>query len=181
MTILIIIVSVIAGLIALVLIVALFAKKGYSIGREVIINRPGQEVFDYVKMLKNQDYYSKWVMADPNKKKDFRGTDGTVGFVYAWDGNKEAGKGEQEITKIKEGEQVDSELRFERPFKGIAQARTITEPIGNNQTKVKWHFDSSMNYPMNFMLLFMDMDKLLGKDMETSLERLKGILEGKSA
>jgi hypothetical protein len=30
------------------------------------------------------------------------------------------------------------------------------------------------------MLLFMDMDKMIGKDFETGLENLKGILEKKT-
>jgi len=75
-------------LIALLLIVALFIKNDYSVEREITINKPRQEVFDYVKLLKNQDHYSKWVMTDPGMKKDFTGTDGTVGFVYAWDSQK---------------------------------------------------------------------------------------------
>lgn len=62
---------------------------------------------------------------DPNMKKDFRGTDGTVGFVYAWDGNKKAGKGEQEIKKITEGERVDVEVRFEKPLKESLQPRLL--------------------------------------------------------
>lgn len=40
-------------------------------------------------------------MTDPNMRKNFKGTDGTVGFCYAWDGNKKAGKGEQEIIALK--------------------------------------------------------------------------------
>ncbi|MDQ3683867.1 MAG: SRPBCC family protein, partial [Bacteroidota bacterium] len=96
-------------LIAIPLIIALFVKKEYTVERDITINKPKQEVFNYVKYLKNQDNYSKWVRTDPAMKKDFRGTDGTVGFVYAWDGNKKAGKGEQEIKNIMEGERVDVE------------------------------------------------------------------------
>ncbi len=77
----------IGALIAVLLIVALFVKKEYTIEREITINKPKTEVFNYVKHLKNQDNYSKWVMQDPGMKKEFRGTDGTVGFVYAWDSN----------------------------------------------------------------------------------------------
>ncbi len=94
----------VAILIAIPLIVALFVKKEYVVEREVTINKPKEAVFDYVKYLKNQDNYSKWVRMDPNIKKDFRGTDGTVGFVYAWNGNEKAGKGEQEIKNITQGE-----------------------------------------------------------------------------
>ena len=166
---------VVAILIAIPLIVALFVKKEYAVEREVTINKPKEEVFNYVKHLKNQDNYSKWVRMDPNMKKDFRGTDGTVGFVYAWDGNKDAGKGEQEIKNITEGERVDVEVRFEKPFEGMATAPIITEAMAENQTKVKWGMKGKSTYPMNFMNLFMD--GMLGKDLEISLTTLKGILE----
>ena len=42
-------------------------------------------------------------MADPNMKKSYSDIDGTVGFIYAWDGNKEAGKGEQESKTSSKG------------------------------------------------------------------------------
>ena len=174
---LLIILAVVAMLIALILIIAVFSKKEYTLERAISINKPKQEVFDYVKLLKNQDHYSKWVMRDPNMKKDFRGTDGTVGFIYAWDGNKQAGKGEQEIRKITEGERIDMEVRFERPFKAVSETYMTTENPGGNQTEVKWVFGSKLKYPMNLMLVFMNMDKLLGKDIERSLTTLKGILE----
>jgi hypothetical protein len=34
-----------------------------------------------------------------------------------------------------------------------------------------------MPYPMNLMLLCMNMDKMIGKDLETGLTNLKGVLE----
>lgn len=177
MSVLLIIVLVIAGLVALILILALFAKKGYSIYREIVIHKPKQEIFNYIKLLKNQDYYNKWVMRDPAMKKDFTGTDGTVGFIYAWDGNKQAGEGEQEIKAIKDGERIDIEIRFIRPFAGVSDSYITTTAVSAHQTNLKWSFASKMRYPMNAMLLFMNMDKLLGKDLETSLNTLKGILE----
>ncbi len=60
-------------LIAIPLVIALFVKKEYAVEREVTINKPKQVVFNYVKHLKNQDNYNKWVRMDPNMKKDFRG------------------------------------------------------------------------------------------------------------
>lgn len=157
------------------LIVALFVDKEYSIERQITINKPKTDVFNYLRHLKNQDYYSKWVMTDPNMKKTFKGTDGTVGFVYAWDGNKDAGKGEQEIKNIIEGERVDVEVRFIKPFEGLAIAPIVTEPVSENQTKVKWALKGKSRYPMNIMNLFID--NMLGKDLESSLTTLKSILE----
>lgn len=168
----------IVGIIVLLLIIAVFVKKEYAVEREVTINKPKQEVFDYVKMVKNQDNYSVWNQKDPNSKKSATGTDGTVGFIYAWDSdNKDVGKGEQEIKKISEGERVDFELRFERPFKATDNAYMTTEDAGENQTKVRWGFNGKMPYPMNLFLLFMDMDKMLGGDLQSGLDNLKTILE----
>jgi uncharacterized membrane protein len=68
MNILITIVLVLVGIIALLLIIALFNKKEYFIQCQVTINAPNQKVFDYIKLLKNQDHFNKWVMAKANRK-----------------------------------------------------------------------------------------------------------------
>src|SRR6187551_152729 len=134
------------GLIALFFALALFMKKEYTIQREIVISKPKYVVFDYVKYLKNQDYFNKWVMIDPSMKKEYRGTDGTVGFVYAWNSkNKQAGEGEQEIVKLVDGERVDVEVRFERPFKSIAKTPIKTEAFTENQTKVIWTMHGNSN------------------------------------
>ena len=179
MYILITILAIIGTIIVLILVVALFTKKDYSIQRDIVINRSTPEVFNYIKHLKNQDYYNKWVMKDPNMKKEFRGTDGTVGSVYAWDGNKQAGAGEQEIKSIVDNERIDIEIRFVRPFAAVSSGPFVTQALSADQTKLTWGLSSTMKYPMNAMLLFMNMDQLLGKDLETSLINLKNILENK--
>lgn len=172
------IVLIIAALIAILLVIALFIKKEYTIERETIISKPKEDVFNYIKFLKNQDNYNKWVMTDPNAKREYKGTDGSVGFVSAWDSdNKQVGKGEQEIKGIKEAERIDLEIRFIKPFEGKAESYIATEPIAGNQTKIKWNFNSGMKYPMNIMLLFVDIPGMLGKDLETSLVNLKSVLE----
>jgi hypothetical protein len=168
-------------IIAIPLIAALFLKKDYAVEREVVINRPKQEVFSYVKYLKNQDHYSVWATLDPQMKKSYRGTDGTPGFVSAWDSDKDdVGKGEQEIKAVKEGERLDFELRFLEPFEAKDDAYMTTEALSDNQTKVKWGFSGRMNYPMNIMLLCMDMEGMIGGDLEKGLGKLKTTLEAQN-
>ncbi|HEY1024399.1 MAG TPA: SRPBCC family protein [Sphingobacteriaceae bacterium] len=170
---------VIVGIVAVALIAALFIKKEYAVERDIVINRPEAEVFTYIKQLRNQDHFSVWATRDPNMKKEYRGTDGTVGFISAWEGNDEVGKGEQEIKKITEGERIDYELRFIEPFQATDDAYMTTDSISENQTQVKWGFSGKMDYPMNLMLLFMDMEEMLGGDLKTGLEKLKTQLEKK--
>lgn len=167
---------VILSLIVLLLIVALFVKNEYSVEREVTINKPKQEVFDYVKILKNQDKYNKWVMTDPNVRRTYTGTDGTAGFITTWDSdNSKVGKGEQEIKNVIEGDKVESEVRFEKPMKGTANVYMTTEAIADNQTKVKWGMNGKNSYPLNLMNLFVP--SILGGDLQTSLNNLKSVLE----
>jgi len=112
----------IAAIIAIVLITALFVPKDYSAEREIVINKPKATVFDYVVHLKNVTRYNTFAQKDPNMKTSFKGIDATVGSVFLWDGNADAGKGEQEIRNIVPGERVDLDLRFIKPMEGKADA-----------------------------------------------------------
>ncbi len=160
------------------LVAALFVKDSYDVEREVIINQPVDKVFAYVKYLKNQDNYSKWALMDPDMKKSYRGVDGTVGFVSAWQSdNEEVGSGEQEIMAIVEGKRVDFQLRFLKPFQATEPAYMTTEGISANQTKVKWGFSGHLDYPMNLMMLFMDFEQIIGDDLQTGLNNLKKLQE----
>ena len=169
---------VIAIIIAIPLVVALFVKKDYAVEREIVINKPKQDVWEYVKYIKNQDYYSKWNMADPNMKKSYSGTDGTVGFISSWESTDEnVGVGEQEILKITEGERMDVKLRFKVPFEAEDDAYMITENVDGSSTKVKWGFYGAFPYPMNIFNLIMDMDKQIGGGLEMGLRNLKTVME----
>ncbi|RVU01404.1 polyketide cyclase [Mucilaginibacter limnophilus] len=169
---------VIVAFVALILIVALFVKGEFDIQRSVVINKPKNEVYDYIKYLKNQNEYSKWAKMDPNMKTEFRGTDGTVGFVSAWESQADSvGKGEQEIKGIEPGKRIDYEIRFIKPFAAVAPAYMALDSTGVSQTKVTWNFHEKMPYPMNIMCLFMDIEKMIGADLQTGLNNLKAILE----
>ncbi len=151
---------------------------GFKVEREVTINKPKAEVFAYAKMLKHQNDWGPWAKKDPAMKQDYVGTDGTVGFIAKWDSqSQDVGAGEQEIKRIVEGERIDTELRFLKPFESKADAYLITESVSENQTKVKWGFTGDMPRPLNLMLLAMDMDKEVGKDFNEGLNSLKTILE----
>lgn len=169
---------VLAGLIVVALISALFVKKEYSVERSISINQSEHHVFEYVKFLKNQDNFSVWSKLDPYMKKKYTGTDGTVGFVSAWDSPvKQAGKGEQEIVRIVGEDRIDYEIRFLKPMKSTDNAYLALERINDSTTNVKWGIFGKMNYPMNLTLAFMDMDAMLGKDLTGGLNNLKTLLE----
>jgi hypothetical protein len=167
-----------AGIIALILLTGLFVNGKYDVEREVTINKPKQAVFDYLKYLRNQSNFSVWAKIDPAMKTEFRGEDATVGFVSAWDSeNPDAGKGEQKIIGIDDGSRIDYELHFIEPFESTDFAYLSTIALNDSVTTVKWGFNGTMKYPMNLMLLFTDMEKMLAPDLQNGLNNLKVILE----
>jgi Polyketide cyclase / dehydrase and lipid transport. len=164
--------------IALVCIIALFSRKEYIVERTVTIKRSKQEVFDYIKLLKNQEYFTVWSKMDINMHREYLGTDGSVGAIMKWNSKvKNVGIGEQEIISINDSKSIDWELRFLKPFRSTCRAYMLIDSVSENETKVLWGFDGRMGYPMNIMLLLMDMDKMLGKDLQTGLDNLKKVLE----
>ncbi len=162
--------------VGLILLIAVAMPKKYRIVSEIVINRPKSEVFNYVKHIRNQEKYSKWILADPNIKITNKGTDGTVGFVSSWVSNvKNVGEGEQEIIKIYEGEGYDADLRFIKPFKGLSHAKIRTKDAGPGQTKFITTFDTKTDFPLNIMVPMIK--KMLKKDMNENSANLKRILE----
>jgi len=175
MSIVITILLVLAGIIALLLLIALFMKKQHYVNREIIISAPRQKVFDYVRFLKNQDEFNKHAMVAPDRKREFKGTDGTVGYVYSWSGDKNAGVGEKEIMNIIEGKRIETEIRFVKPMRATATIIMKTESLSDDQTRVSWSNAGTLIYPLNIMIPMME--KHVAKDMDTSLSTLKNILE----
>ncbi|MFD1163511.1 MULTISPECIES: SRPBCC family protein [Hwangdonia] len=168
---------IVVGLIAVIFLLALIAPKTYEVNRSIIINKPVSEVFQYIKHIKNQNHWSPWKKKDPNMKQEFVGTDGEVGFISKWEGNKEVGTGEQEIIGVEHNQQLTSELRFFKPWKSVSKAYIKVTEIETNQTNVTWGFTGNNPIPMNIFMLFFNFEKSVGKDFEEGLESLKGILE----
>lgn len=144
--------------------------------KSITIDKPGMEVFNFLKTTKNQEQFSVWNMKDPNKETTSSGTDGTEGFIYTWDSkNKGVGAGSQQITKIIEGELIAYDLKFERPMKNTGVSKFVLQPINQNQTKVTWTFIGPTKFPMS---LFKGLiQKVLGKDITQSLDNLKILLQ----
>ena len=164
-----------AVVIVLLLIIGLFMKRDHYVKREMIIHAPLQKVFDYLRLLKNQEKFNKWAKADPGRKEEFRGTDGTVGYIYSWSGNRSAGEGEKEIKNIIEGKCIEAEIRFVKPMTTSARVTMETESLADNQTKVYLSNAGTLKYPLNIMIPIFE--KMFAKDMDSSLATLKGILE----
>jgi len=166
---------IVGAFIVLLLLIAFLIKKEYSIISEVVIDKEKDAVFNYIIHLKNQEQYNKWIVEDPDVKIVYTGTDAAVGFISAWESGKRDVIGEQEITSIIPGEGYSSEIRFEKPFKGVSHTRVIASSITPSQTKVTTTFNTRTEFPMSAMIPLLK--KMLLKDMNKTAQNLKSILE----
>ncbi|SHH54161.1 Polyketide cyclase / dehydrase and lipid transport [Chryseolinea serpens] len=171
--------TILVAIVSMAAVIAMFSKNKYTLTRNIVINKAKEEVFAYIRLNRNQQAYSKWLALDPNTKIQFKGAaDGTPGAILTFSSkSNKTGTGEWEIKNIVDGEKMDFELRFLAPFVFTANGTFLTQSIAEQQTKVTWTYNSGMDWPKNFMLLFMDMDKIVGNDIQESLVNVKNNLE----
>jgi uncharacterized protein YndB with AHSA1/START domain len=166
------------AVVALVLLVTALLPRTFAVERDVVIERPGAEVFDYLRHLKHQPEFSKWSRIDPAMTTTLRGTDGAVGCVYAWSSDHpDVGAGELEITSLDPGKRLAMEIRITKPFRSTDPTSITLEPDGDGRTRVRQVYHGKMPYPMNLMCSVAC--RAVGDGMEESLRNLKGVLERK--
>jgi hypothetical protein len=164
-------------IIGVIIVLSILAPKDYEISRSIVIDKPVLAVFQYLKYIKNQDHWSPWKNKDINMRQEYVGTDGELGFIAKWEGNSEVGIGEQEITGIVENKKIEMKLRFFKPWKSTSNTVTTVEDLGKMQTKVTWGFSGKNKFPTNVFMLFLNIEKSVGKDFEDGLSNLKQLLE----
>lgn len=171
--ILLILLLVIAGLLV---ILGTTGEDQYRVERSVTIAAPLEAVWGHVSTFSAMDKWSPWNELDPAMKKTLEGTDGTVGAVSKWEGNKDVGKGEQRIDSIVQNALVRTHLTFHEPWAGTTDASIELAPDGEG-TKVIWAMFGENDFMGRMMSKFMDMDAMVGKDYEKGLAMLKSQAE----
>jgi hypothetical protein len=163
------------SIVALVVVLGLFAKKDYHIERSIEIDAPQAMIYDYIRHFKNFDQWSPWTALDPEMTSTVSGTDGEVGALHSWKGNKKVGEGRQTITALAP-DRIDIKTEFLEPYAGTSPTWFKLEPAGK-KIKVSWAFDMHTPFPLNGLMMFTDVDAGVGKDYEMGLENLQRILE----
>ena len=119
--------------------------------------------------------WSPWEDLDPDLTRIHSGSASGVGAKYAWEGNRKAGKGSMEITSSTP-EAIGVALEFLKPFKAKSRVDFTLTPSGSGTT-VTWRMIGEQNGLMGLFGKLVPMDRLVGKDFEKGLLRLKAVAE----
>jgi uncharacterized protein YndB with AHSA1/START domain len=168
----------IVGFIVVVLVVAALQPADFKITRTATIAAPPADVFAQVNELRKWEAWSPWAKLDPAMKVTYDGPPAGTGASYAWAGNSQVGEGRMTITESRSPELVRMKLEFLKPFAAVNDTEFAFKPE-TNQTVVTWSMSGKNNFVSKVFCLFMNMDKMVGKDFEKGLAQLKAVAETK--
>ena len=147
----------------------------FSMSRSTTVDAPSDRVHGLVDDFRQWQQWSPWEGLDPQLERTYSGPDAGVGATYAWSGNRKAGRGSMQITSATP-HSIGIALEFLKPFKASNDIEFTFVPHGDT-TDVAWRMSGEQK---GFAALFgklVPMDKLVGKDFEKGLARLKAVAE----
>lgn len=171
------------GILALLAAVAATRPSAYRVERQLAIAAPAERIFGVINDLRQ--FAGVFVLfgtplekRDPNMQKVIEGPAAGVGQAYAWTGPK-AGQGKLTIEESVPSKKLGLKLEFEKPMKSVAicQLSLVATPTGST---VVWSMEGNHNFLGRLFGLFLNMDNLLGADLEKGLAQLKTVAESKA-
>jgi uncharacterized protein YndB with AHSA1/START domain len=161
---------------AIVLVLAAAKPNTFSVRRETTVRVPPEKIFPLINDFHQWATWSPYENRDPAMKRTYSGATSGKGAVYAWDGNKSVGSGRMEILEAPAPAKVIIKLDFFRPFEGHNTAEFTMLPQGD-ATRLTWLMHGPAPFMSKLMQVFMNMDKMIGKDFETGLANLRKLTE----
>jgi len=171
---------VVVALLAAVLLFAATKPDTFRIQRQTTIRADADKVFALIDDFHNHLLWSPFEK-DPAMKRSLSGPPRGTGSVYEWDGNNKVGAGRIEITgtspptKTAPGS-VTLALDMLRPMKAHNNVEFTIEPKGES-TIVSWAMSGAQPFIGKLMSVFINCDKMVGKEFETGLANLKSLVE----
>ena len=148
----------------------------FRVVRSATVAAPTPDVFAQVNNFHNWQAWSPWAKLDPAAKATFGGPPAGPGAVFTWAGNEKIGEGRMTLTESHPTDVVKIKVEFVKPFEGTNTTEFTFKPQGD-QTAVTWSMAGHNNFVAKALCLFMNMDRMIGRDMENGLAQLKSVAE----
>ncbi|MDB5960588.1 MAG: polyketide cyclase [Massilia sp.] len=167
------------GVLAILIVILMMAAmkpNSFTISRSVAIDAPPEKIAALLTDFHQWQSWSPWEQLDPNMQRTFSGAARGVGAAYAWQGNKDVGRGRMEIIEAATPARTVVKLDFIEPFASNNVTTFTLVPAGRG-TSVTWTMSGPMLFVSKLMTVFVSMDALIGKDFDKGLAQLKAAAE----
>ena len=173
-----IIAVVLAVALALVLVLAATKPDTFTVRRTAVVKATAEKIFPLINNFHQWVNWSPWENRDPAMKRTYSGAESGRGAIYAWDGNKSVGSGRMEILDASSPSKIVIKLDFFKPFEGHNTAEFTMQPERDAATtNIIWVMHGPAPFVNKVMQVFMNLDKMIGKDFEAGLANLKRLTE----
>ena len=170
------------GIVVVLVIVGVLAfaatrPDDFTVQRSVTIKAEPAKIYPLITDFSQWAGWSPWEKLDPAMKRTLTGRASGRGAVYAWDGSSKVGAGRMEVKDAVAPSKVVIQLDFLRPFEAHNMTDFTLVPRPDASTEVTWLMRGPAPFVSKLMGVFVDMDKMIGKDFEAGLANLKAAAE----
>ncbi|GAB7004612.1 SRPBCC family protein [Nocardioides sp. AN3] len=149
----------------------------FAITRSLVIDAPQERLHELIDDFHQWRAWSPWEDLDPDLQRTYEGPESGVGARYLWKGNRRAGSGSMEITGVAP-DRVDVRLVFTAPWQADNKVSLVFTPAQERGTDVTWTMTGEhVGGVRGLVMRLMPLDKMVGRDFEKGLARLKAVAE----
>ena len=146
----------------------------FRVERAATIQAPPERIAAVLSDFHAWKAWSPWERMDPQMKRTYGGAEKGKGATYAWQGE-QVGEGRMQITEAT-AQRVALDLDFFKPFPARNKVEFALQPKQGG-TEVRWSMVGGVPFLAKIVHVFVDMDKMVGGQMEAGLANLKSVTE----
>jgi carbon monoxide dehydrogenase subunit G len=169
-------IAILAGVaLAAVLLYAATRPDIFRVQRTISIKAPPDRLHPMINDLHQFNGWNPYNRKDPAMRGSYSGPAAGPGAGFDFEGNKDVGKGRIRIVDSAP-RQVTMQLDMLEPFEGHNTIEFRLAPQGDT-TAVTWAMHGPSPFLAKLMGVFMNMDRMIGRDFEAGLADLKARAE----
>ncbi|UUZ71699.1 SRPBCC family protein [Polaromonas sp. P1(28)-8] len=158
------------------LIFAATRPDTFRVQRSASIKAAPDRLYPLINDLRQFNTWNPYEKKDPAIKGSYRGPASGPGAGYDFQGNKDVGKGRIEIIESSPPGKVTMKLDMLEPFEGRNVVEFSLAPRGE-ATEVTWAMHGPSPFVAKLVGVFLNMDRMIGRDFEAGLANLKARAE----
>lgn len=158
------------------LIFAATRPDTFRVQRSASIKAAPDKLYPLINDLRQFNTWNPYEKKDPAIKGSYRGPASGPGAGYDFQGNKDVGKGSIEIVESSPPGKVTMKLDMLEPFEGHNVVE-FSLALRGEATEVTWAMHGASPFMARLVGVFVNMDRMIGRDFEAGLATLKARAE----
>lgn len=173
---------IVAGLVLVIGAILLVASRKpdhFSYARSARINASPEKLFGMINDLREMNRWNPYALRETNGKAEYSGAASGPGQRFDFAGSK-SGTGHVEILESQAPTSVAMRLAMVKPIKVDNRIDFTIAPAASG-TQVTWAMSGPQPLLGKVMMMFIDCDKMMGRDFDEGLSNMKRLAEAPAA